>query len=39
MMFGTPTDGKRIDSLVRHGEHTGKGYDDPQYPVRGRVIA
>jgi len=39
MMFGAPTDRKRIDALVPRGEHTGKGYNDPQYPVRRRVIA
>ena len=25
-----------IDELVPPGEHTGKGYNDPQYPVMGR---
>jgi aryl-alcohol dehydrogenase-like predicted oxidoreductase len=35
----TPEDEARVDSLVPRGEHTGKGYNDPQYPVRGRVTA
>ena len=34
----TVEDEKRIDALVPRGEHTGKGYNDPQYPVRGRVV-
>ena len=25
-----------IDALVAPGEHTGWGFNDPQYPVRGR---
>ena len=31
-------DEKAVDALVPRGEHTGKGYNDPQYPVRGRVV-
>jgi len=27
-----------IDMLMPPGEHTGKGYNDPQYPVRGRTV-
>ena len=27
-----------IDALVPPGEHTGKGYNDPAYPVLGRVM-
>jgi aryl-alcohol dehydrogenase-like predicted oxidoreductase len=26
-----------VDKLVPPGEHTGKGYNDPSYPVRGRM--
>jgi aryl-alcohol dehydrogenase (NADP+) len=33
----TPEDEKLVDSLVPPGEHTGKGYNDPSYPVRGRM--
>jgi aryl-alcohol dehydrogenase-like predicted oxidoreductase len=32
----TPEDEKAVDALVPPGEHTGKGYNDPAYPVRGR---
>ena len=32
----TVEDEAAIDALVPPGEHTGKGYNDPQYPVRGR---
>ena len=35
----TGEDERQIDALVPRGEHTGKGYNDPQYPVRGRVLA
>lgn len=28
-----------VDRLVPPGEHTGKGYNDPSYPVRGRPTA
>jgi aryl-alcohol dehydrogenase-like predicted oxidoreductase len=27
-----------VDALVPPGEHTGKGYNDPMYPVRGRPL-
>ena len=35
----TPTaaDEAAIDALVPPGEHTGKGYNDPAYPVLGRL--
>lgn len=33
----SPEDEELVDRLVPHGEHTGKGYRDPQYPVTGRV--
>ncbi len=33
----TSEDEKAVDALVPPGEHTGKGYNDPAYPVRGRV--
>jgi aryl-alcohol dehydrogenase-like predicted oxidoreductase len=33
----TAEDESIVDSLVPPGEHTGKGYHDPNYPVRGRV--
>ena len=32
----TADDEAAIDRLVPPGDHTGKGYTDPQYPVRGR---
>lgn len=32
----TADDEKAIDALVPPGEHTGKGYNDPAYPVLGR---
>ena len=32
----TPEDEHAIDQLVPPGEHTGYGFNDPQYPVRGR---
>jgi aryl-alcohol dehydrogenase-like predicted oxidoreductase len=32
----TPDDEAFIDSLVPPGEHTGKGFQDPLYPVTGR---
>ncbi len=32
----TPADEAAIDHLVPPGEHTGKGYTDPAYPVLGR---
>jgi aryl-alcohol dehydrogenase-like predicted oxidoreductase len=33
-----PEDERAVDALVPRGEHTGKGYNDPQYPVRGRML-
>ena len=33
----TAEDEAAIDALVPPGEHTGKGYNDPQYPARGRL--
>ena len=33
----TAADETAIDQLVPPGEHTGKGYNDPAYPVLGRV--
>ena len=35
----TPEDEATIDQLVPLGEHTGKGYNDPLYPVTGRPVA
>ena len=35
----TADDESAIDALVPLGEHTGKGYNDPAYPVLGRVTA
>ena len=32
----SPADEAEIDQLVPPGEHTGKGYGDPLYPVMGR---
>ena len=32
----TETDEATINELVPPGEHTGKGYNDPAYPVLGR---
>ncbi|MBI3946452.1 MAG: aldo/keto reductase [Armatimonadetes bacterium] len=34
----TPEDEAAIDRVVPPGEHTGKGYNDPAYPVRGRPV-
>ena len=34
----TETDEATINELVPPGEHTGKGYNDPAYPVLGRLI-
>jgi aryl-alcohol dehydrogenase-like predicted oxidoreductase len=34
----TPEDEVLVDELVPPGEHTGKGYHDPNYPVRGRIV-
>ena len=35
----TADDETAIDTLVPLGEHTGKGYNDPAYPVLGRIRA
>jgi len=35
----TPEDEAAVDALVPRGEHTGYGFNDPQYPVRGRPAA
>jgi aryl-alcohol dehydrogenase-like predicted oxidoreductase len=35
----TPEEEAAVDRLVPPGEHTGKGYNDPAYPVRGRPAA
>jgi aryl-alcohol dehydrogenase-like predicted oxidoreductase len=32
----TPEEETAVDGLVPPGEHTGKGFNDPSYPVRGR---
>jgi aryl-alcohol dehydrogenase-like predicted oxidoreductase len=32
----TPGDEAHVDSLVPPGEHSGKGFQDPNYPVTGR---
>jgi aryl-alcohol dehydrogenase-like predicted oxidoreductase len=32
------SDEEAIDQIVPRGEHTGKGYNDPAYPVLGRPI-
>jgi hypothetical protein len=34
----TPDDEAFVNKLVPPGEHSGKGYNDPSYPVRGRVL-
>ncbi len=34
----TPDEEAAVNRLVPPGEHTGKGYDDPAYPVRGRPV-
>jgi aryl-alcohol dehydrogenase-like predicted oxidoreductase len=34
----TPEDEALVDRLVPPGSHTGRGYQDPLYPVRGRAI-
>lgn len=33
----TPEDEAAVNGLNPPGEHTGKGYNDPSYPVRGRL--
>lgn len=33
-----PEDETLVDGLVPKGWHTGKGYNDPQYPVAGRFV-
>lgn len=33
----TAEDESAVDALVPPGEHSGKGYNDPNYPVRGRI--
>ena len=35
----TPDDEAFVDSLVPPGEHSGKGFQDPNYPVLGRPRA
>lgn len=35
----TPDDEAFVDSLVPPGEHSGKGFNDPLYPVTGRLRA
>jgi len=35
----TAEDEAALDRLVPPGEHTGKGYTDPNYPVRGRPLS
>jgi hypothetical protein len=32
----TPDDEAAVDALVPPGTHTGKGFNDPMYPVTGR---
>lgn len=34
----TPDDEAFVDKLIPPGEHSGKGYNDPSYPVRGRRL-
>jgi aryl-alcohol dehydrogenase-like predicted oxidoreductase len=34
----TAEEEKRVNDLVPPGEHTGKGYNDPMYPARGRQV-
>ena len=34
----TAEDEAAVDALVPPGEHTGKGYNDPAYPVTGRPV-
>ena len=34
----TADDEATINELVPLGEHTGKGYNDPAYPVLGRML-
>ena len=33
----TPDDEAFVDSLIPPGEHSGKGFQDPAYPVLGRL--
>jgi len=34
----TAEDEAFVDQLIPPAEHTGKGYNDPSYPVRGRIV-
>lgn len=34
----TPADEQFVDSLVPPGEHSGKGFQDPAYPITGRPV-
>lgn len=34
----TPEDESAVDALVPPGEHTGKGFNDPLFPVMGRPV-
>ena len=34
----TPEDEAAVDKLVAPGEHTGRGYQDPAYPITGRPV-
>lgn len=35
----TPDDERAVDALIPPGWKTGRGFNDPNYPVRGRTIA
>ena len=35
----TPEDEALVDQLVPPGEHSGKGFQDPAYPITGRPVA
>ena len=34
----TPEVEAAVDGLVPPGEHSGRGYQDPSFPVRGRIV-
>ena len=34
----TPEDEAAVDALVPPGEHTGRGFNDPLFPVTGRPV-
>jgi len=35
----TPEDEQFVNTLVPPGEHSGKGFNDPAYPITGRIVS